>query len=76
MGLPEQFGFTETTDLDKGVIAVANDALGVGHGNELLFWREQKLFLGHGLVITHLAGLSSMVLTRIRTVYRLVPLLH
>ncbi|MNG30610.1 hypothetical protein D3C84_1162530 [compost metagenome] len=40
-------------DLDEGVVAVGDHALGIGGGNQPLLSREGPFALCNGLVVTH-----------------------
>lgn len=43
----------ETTDFDKGIVAVGDHTLGVGSGDQPLLGWESPFSLGNRLVVTH-----------------------
>jgi hypothetical protein len=53
VGLAYQFVVAVTAGLDKGGIAVHDDALGVGGRHQHAFFREIKLVLGYRQIHTH-----------------------
>ncbi len=49
----DQLFAAEAADVGEGVVAVGDDTLGVGRGNQTLLGREGPFALSDGLVVTH-----------------------